>query len=78
MKQLSASLSILCILAMPAPGIPRAQKRALAGQTLTGIDVLETEKFAPLAGKRIGLITNQTGRDRAGKSTIIFSRTPLT
>ena len=45
MKQLSASLSILCILAMPAPGIPRAQKRALAGQTLTGIDVLETENL---------------------------------
>ena len=40
------------------------------GQTLTGIDVLETRKFAPLAGKRIGLITNQTGIDRNRQSTI--------
>ena len=35
-----------------------------AAQTLTGIDVLEAQKFAPLAGKRVGLITNQTGIDR--------------
>jgi uncharacterized protein YbbC (DUF1343 family) len=40
------------------------------GQTLTGIDVLEAEHFAPLAGKRIGLITNQTGIDRNRRSTI--------
>ncbi len=39
-------------------------------QTLTGIDVLEAENFAPLAGKRVGLITNQTGIDRMGRSTI--------
>src|SRR5580692_5933998 len=41
-----------------------------AAQTLTGIDVLEAQKFAPLAGKRVGLITNQTGIDRHGRSTI--------
>ena len=40
------------------------------GRTLTGIDVLEQENFASLAGKRIGLITNQTGVDRDGRSTI--------
>jgi uncharacterized protein YbbC (DUF1343 family) len=40
------------------------------GQTLAGIDVLEEDKFAPLAGKHVGLITNQTGADRNGKSTI--------
>jgi uncharacterized protein YbbC (DUF1343 family) len=32
--------------------------------------VLEAEGFAPLAGKRVGLITNQTGIDRNGRSTI--------
>ena len=37
---------------------------------LTGIDVLESQKFAPLAGKRVGLITNQTGIDRNRRSTI--------
>jgi uncharacterized protein YbbC (DUF1343 family) len=40
------------------------------GNVLTGIDVLEGKKFAPLAGKRVGLITNQTGIDRRGRSTI--------
>jgi uncharacterized protein YbbC (DUF1343 family) len=38
--------------------------------TLAGIDVLEAQKFAPLVGKRVGLITNQTGIDRARRSTI--------
>ena len=47
-----------------------AQVAGAAGHTLTGIDVLEAEKFAPLAGKRIGLITNQTGIDREQRSTI--------
>ena len=37
---------------------------------LTGIDVLERDGFTPLKGKRIGLITNHTGVNRDGKSTI--------
>src|SRR5271165_2662897 len=49
---------------------PWLQVSALSAQTLTGIDVLEAEKFAPLVGKRVGLITNQTGIDRNGRSTI--------
>jgi len=39
-------------------------------QTKTGIDVLEEQNFAPLRGKRIGLITNHTGVDRNGRGTI--------
>src|SRR5438874_2417991 len=39
-------------------------------QVLTGIDVLERDGFKRLANMRIGLVTNQTGRDRAGHSTI--------
>jgi uncharacterized protein YbbC (DUF1343 family) len=39
-------------------------------QVLTGIDVLERDGFKQLVGLRIGLVTNQTGRDRAGRSTI--------
>jgi uncharacterized protein YbbC (DUF1343 family) len=41
-----------------------------ATPTLAGIDVLEAEQFARLRGRRIGLLTNQTGRTRSGKSTI--------
>jgi uncharacterized protein YbbC (DUF1343 family) len=40
------------------------------GESKTGIDVLVEEKFAPLRGKRVGLITNHTGYDRSGRSTI--------
>ncbi len=39
-------------------------------QVLTGIDVLARERFKQLAGMRVGLVTNQTVRDRAGHSTI--------
>ena len=37
---------------------------------LTGIDVLERDGFKQLEGRRVGLITNHTGRDRTGRSTI--------
>jgi uncharacterized protein YbbC (DUF1343 family)/CubicO group peptidase (beta-lactamase class C family) len=37
---------------------------------LTGIDVLERDQFKELAGMRVGLVTNHTGRDRAGRQTI--------
>jgi uncharacterized protein YbbC (DUF1343 family) len=47
-----------------------ASQRAPSGHTLTGIDVLEAQDFAPLAGKRVGLITNQTGIDRNRRGTI--------
>jgi uncharacterized protein YbbC (DUF1343 family) len=40
------------------------------GRVQLGIDVLEQEKFAPLRGKRIGLITNHTGQDALGRSTV--------
>jgi len=44
------------------------------GETRTGLDVLVAEKFQPLAGKRIGLITNQTGVDRDGHRNIDLMR----
>jgi uncharacterized protein YbbC (DUF1343 family)/CubicO group peptidase (beta-lactamase class C family) len=37
---------------------------------LTGIDVLERDNFKQLEGRRVGLITNHTGRNRRGRSTI--------
>lgn len=43
-----------------------AQEKA---EVLTGIDVLVRDHFRQLAGRRVGLITNQTGIDRAGRST---------
>ncbi|HWX43204.1 MAG TPA: exo-beta-N-acetylmuramidase NamZ domain-containing protein, partial [Blastocatellia bacterium] len=58
-----------------SPGIPRAplSRAASAGPlhpVLTGIDVLERDKFKQLEGRHVGLITNHTGRDLEGRSTI--------
>lgn len=39
-------------------------------QVMLGIDVLEAENFAPLRGKRIGLLTHPAGVDRRGISTV--------
>jgi uncharacterized protein YbbC (DUF1343 family)/CubicO group peptidase (beta-lactamase class C family) len=47
---------------------------APAKATLTGLDVLARQNFAPLAGKRVGLITNQTGIDREGHRNIDLMR----
>lgn len=41
-----------------------------ATQVATGLDVLETQNFAPLKGQRIGIITNQTGVDADGNRGI--------
>jgi len=52
-----------------------AQKKAKPrksgmGHVQTGLEVLEVEKFAPLRGKHVGLITNHTGVDFQGRSTV--------
>ena len=47
----------------------RSPKRSgHATRVQTGLDVLEAEKFAPLKGKHVGLITNHTGLDAQGRS----------
>jgi uncharacterized protein YbbC (DUF1343 family)/CubicO group peptidase (beta-lactamase class C family) len=46
-------------------------------KVLNGIDVLERDNFKPLAGMRIGLITNHTGRNREGRQTIdVLNKAP--
>jgi uncharacterized protein YbbC (DUF1343 family)/CubicO group peptidase (beta-lactamase class C family) len=49
-------------------GVHRVVNRT--AKTMTGLDVLENEGFRELKGKRVGLITNQTGLDRAGRRNI--------
>ncbi len=49
-------------------GVPRVINRDV--KTLTGLDALEQDGFAELKGKRIGLITNQTGLDREGRRNV--------
>jgi uncharacterized protein YbbC (DUF1343 family)/CubicO group peptidase (beta-lactamase class C family) len=43
---------------------------ASASPVLSGIDVMRADGFAALRGKRVGLITNHTGRARDGATTI--------
>ncbi len=43
----------------------------------SGIDMLASKKFAPLSGLRVGLITNHSGLDSAGRRTIdLLSKAP--
>jgi uncharacterized protein YbbC (DUF1343 family) len=51
-------------------GAPAQVQRDPAPKVLNGIDVLRRQNFAPLAGKRVGLITNQTGIAADGAPTI--------
>ena len=54
------------------PVRPGGQVRFTFGgpDTNNGIDHLEAERYAPLRGMRVGLITNHTGIDRAWNPTI--------
>jgi len=46
-------------------------------KVLTGIDVLERDNFKQLAGMRVGLVTNHTGRNREGRQTIdVLNKAP--
>jgi uncharacterized protein YbbC (DUF1343 family) len=55
---------------VPTPAAVATPTGVPVTDTLPGIDVLMRERTDLLRGKRIGLITNQTGRDRQGRSTI--------
>jgi len=48
----------------------KATQKSRVGRVQTGLDVLEAEKFAALRGKHVGLITNHTGQDFQGKTTM--------
>jgi uncharacterized protein YbbC (DUF1343 family)/CubicO group peptidase (beta-lactamase class C family) len=52
------------------PAGPEPQPRVAPAPVMNGIDVLLADNFRLLRGKRVGLVTNQTGRSRAGASTI--------
>jgi len=76
-RNLGCRIVALCLLCLPATLFLPAQSSAAAGPVLPGIDVLEQRGFDLLQGKRVGLITNHTGRSRDGRSTIdILNRAP--
>jgi uncharacterized protein YbbC (DUF1343 family) len=55
----------------------RLDSAATSVKVLTGIDVLERDGFKQLAGMKIGLVTNHTGRNREGRQTIdVLNKAP--
>ena len=66
----AAAADLLASVARLNSSSARASTTTVDAQVLTGIDVLERDGFSQLSNLRIGLVTNQTGRDRNGRSTI--------
>jgi uncharacterized protein YbbC (DUF1343 family)/CubicO group peptidase (beta-lactamase class C family) len=60
---------------VPAPAADASPPRASV--TRTGLDQLAAQGFAPLAGRSVGLVTNQTGVDAQGRRNIdLLARAP--
>jgi len=53
-----------------AEASPVSPANPRTAEVLSGLDVLARDGFAPLRGKKIGLITNHTGLDRRGRRGI--------
>lgn len=60
-------LPLAAALALAACAGPRLRP---APRVMSGLDVLEAEGYAPLKGKRVGVITNRTGIDARGRSIV--------
>jgi uncharacterized protein YbbC (DUF1343 family) len=74
-SQFAIVLTVLSSVSFTARAASKHSGRAARVQT--GLDVLEAQKFAPLRGKHIGLITNHTGLDSQGRSVVdILSHAP--
>jgi uncharacterized protein YbbC (DUF1343 family) len=69
----AALMAVMCPPSQTAAHLRAEQKASgssSAAHVRAGIDVLEDENFEPLRGKRVGLVTNQTGVDSRGRRTI--------
>ena len=64
------TLSVVLLASSAFPARSSSRRSGHAPRVQTGLDVLEVDKFAPLRGKHIGLITNHTGLDALGRSNI--------
>jgi len=60
--------SSLCPQTLPVP--LNGLETIVLPKLKTGIDILVGQEFAPLRGKKVGVITNHTGRDSNGRRTI--------
>jgi uncharacterized protein YbbC (DUF1343 family) len=73
----SMALNYLCIVLVFLATSLSLRAAGNGTRVLAGIDALEAEGFSRLNGLRVGLITNHTGRNRAGKTTVqVFREAP--
>ncbi|MHC5063939.1 MAG: exo-beta-N-acetylmuramidase NamZ family protein [Planctomycetota bacterium] len=64
------ALGLLIILPACSP-----ERESAPASFMTGLEAIQAEDFAVLAGSRVGLVTNHTGLDRNGRSIVdIFHR----
>jgi uncharacterized protein YbbC (DUF1343 family) len=71
------AIVLACFFLNSAPAHAAKKRSGHAARVQTGLDVLEAQKFAPLRGKHVGLITNHTGLDSQGRSTVdVLSHAP--
>jgi uncharacterized protein YbbC (DUF1343 family) len=66
----AATFVITSTASQPVAAPPPRTALGAASVVLTGIDVYELMNSEPFAGKRVGLVTNQTGVDSEGRRTI--------
>ena len=66
MSGVSSAPRVVTPVLTAAPAVPPPSAKPV----LAGVDVLARDGFAPLRGRKVGLLTNHTGIDRAGTSTI--------
>ena len=69
-QKMFESLSKRDYVETPRAAITRTAPAGPLHPVMTGIDVLQRDGFKQLEGRRVALITNHTGRDSEGRSTI--------
>jgi uncharacterized protein YbbC (DUF1343 family) len=65
MKTLARALWLAVLCATPATGVAQTPNGVIPG-----VEVLLSDSMHLIRGKRVGLLTNHSGRDRQGRSTI--------
>jgi uncharacterized protein YbbC (DUF1343 family)/CubicO group peptidase (beta-lactamase class C family) len=69
-NRLRGQIATLVAASIVRPPLPGGASAARIHPVRTGIDVLKRDGFKALKGRRVALVTNHTGRDADGTSTI--------
>ena len=62
--------TLLALVAFAVVAPPAAARAQASGNVIPGVEVLLSDSMHLVRGKRVGLLTNHSGRDRRGTSTI--------